>query len=263
MSRLTTVSVTLLTFLAPSAAGAAVIASSSLDSGPVTVTFSHDVSDTSGELFSTASAALGPDGVATSDNSPLPGVADAPTATDGTMSADSFFSVQPDDDISFMSEASGSLPTGGGFGSAIGEVTGSFEFTNPEDGLSLTIVTELTRMFDLSTETGLELASAATSLSLALLNDIAFLPMVTLSNPDCAPNAAFSVSNGDAFSDSCTTMATFLFENLPEGDYTLTFASNSSIDVVSEIPVPAAAGLFGLGMTALGWKTRRRKKTTA
>lgn len=261
MSRPITAFATVLTFLTPSAAGAAVIASSSLDSGPVSVSFSHDVSDTSGELFSTASAAFGPDGVVTSVNDSLPGVADAPAATDDGMSADSFFSVLPSEDISFMSEASGTIG-GVSFGSAIGEVTGSFEFTNPDDGLAITIMTELTRMFDFSTDIAGDLASGATSLSLALLNEVGFfLPMVTLSDPSCDPNAAFSVTDGADFANTCSTMATYLFEDLPAGVYTLTFASNSSVDVVSNIPVPAAVGLFGMGLAALGWRARRRKRT--
>ncbi|WP_425409707.1 PEP-CTERM sorting domain-containing protein [Hyphococcus sp.] len=245
--------------LFPTTAGATVIASSSLSSGPVEVTFSDDVSGVSGELFSTASASLGPTGVVTSDNNSLPGVADAPAATDGAMTSDSIFTV--DDDIFFSSESAGSVSDPGEFGNAIGEVTGSFEFTNEIDGLTLTIVTQLTRSFDLATDFTGELASGATSLSLALLNTVAFLPTVQFSNPSCDPNAAFSVSNGDSFSDTCTTMATYVFENLPAGIYTLTFASNSSVDVVSEIaevPVPAAFGLFALGLAGLRWRARKK-----
>jgi hypothetical protein len=245
----------------PTAAGATVISSSSLSSGPIEVTFSSDVSDTSGQLFSTASASLGPDGIVTSDNDPLPGVADAPPAVDGTMTADSVFTVGPDE-ISFASEASGSVDGVGEFGNAIGEVTGSFEFFNPTEGLAITIVMELTRIFGLTTDFNGELASAATSLSLALLNTDPFLPLLTLSNPGCDPNAAFSVANGADYSNSCSTLATFVFEDLPEGFYTLTFASNSSVDVVSNVPVPAAFGLFGLGLAGLGWKAKGRRKAS-
>ena len=248
--------------LGPSAASAAVIASASLNSGPVSVDFSHDVTDSSGELFSTASASLGPDGVVTADNNPLPGIADAPEAVDGPMSADSFFSVQAGD-TSFMSQAGGEI-TGAGFGSAIGEVTGSFEFFNPEDDLSITIMADFFRAFDLATDFSADLASGGTSLSLALLNDVGFfLPVILLSNAACDMNAAFSVADGDSFSDSCSTSATFTFEDLPAGAYTLTFASNSSVDIVSEVPIPAAFGLFGLGLGALGWNARRKQRSAA
>jgi len=58
------------------------------------------------------------------------------------------------------------------------------------------------------------------------------LPTISLSDPTCDPNAAFSVNGGDDFSDTCTTTATFTFAPLPAGDFTLTFASNSSVDLV-------------------------------
>lgn len=246
--------------LLPSTAGATAIAMSSLESNSVTVTFSHDIEGSNtGELFSTASAAFGPTGVSTSDNNPLPGVADAPEATDGPMRADSFFMVEPGD-IMFSSEASGSVSAPGDFGTAIGEVTGSFEFFNPTDGLEIVIMIELTRMIDLATDLVGELASGATSLSLGLVNDIGtFMSVMSLSDPDCDPNEAFSVVDGADFSDTCTTTATYTFSGLPAGDYTLTFGSNSSVDLVA-VPVPAAFGLFGLGLAALGFRNKLRRR---
>lgn len=163
----------------------------------------------------------------------------------------------------FESEASGSVSAFGEFGTAIGEVTGSFLFNKPEDGLDITITMDLTRIIELATEITGELASAATSLSLGLLDSAdAFMTAMTLSNPDCNPNEAFSVADGPDFSDTCTTTATFTFSDLAAGEYTLTFGSNSSVDLVA-IPIPAAFGLFGLGLAALGLGKRLRRGSVA
>lgn len=251
-------------FLFPQAAGAVAVSSASLDSGQVTITTNDGVSVSTGELFSTASAALGATGTTTSDNDPIPGVADAPMAVDGTMNADSLLTVQPGD-VSFSSEASGSV-AGADFGTALGEVTGSFDFTNDTAGLVITLIMDLTRTFNLSTDLAGELASGATAISLAILDEagLTILPTILLSDPTCDPNAAFSVSDGASFSGSCTTNATFGFAPLAVGNYTLTFASNSSVDVVgAEVPIPAAFGLFGLGAAALGAARRLRRQKAA
>ena len=249
----------------PGSAGAAVIASSSLTSGQISVTFSNPPEGGTGELFSTASAALGPTGVNTADNNPLPGVADAPAAVDGTMSADSALFVLPDEDnISFMTEADGSVGFGE-FGTAIGEVTGTFDFTNTVAGTIIEIIMDLTQVFNLETGVVGDTASGATSIALSILTATGvLLPTISLSDPTCNPNAAFSVTDGDTFSSSCTGTATFTFAALETGDFTLTFASNSSVDLVGAIPIPGAVGLFGLGVLGLalfGVTTRPRRST--
>lgn len=243
--------------LAPQAASAAVIASSSLTSGQITVTFTNPPEGGTGELFSNNAAALGSSGVNTVDNNPLPGVADAPAAVDGTMSADSLLTVLPGDDISFSTEADGSvLPME--FGSANGELTGTFDFTNTVVGTIIEIVMDLTQAFNLETDVVGDTASGATSIAFSILTATGvLLPTISLSDPTCDPNAAIAVTDGDTFSSSCTGTATFTFVPLAVGDFTLTFASTSGIDLVA-VPIPGALSLLLAGLVGLGFAARRK-----
>lgn len=229
--------------LVPSAAGATTVGLASLDSGPMTITYSHDVGDVMVDVTSNSFAEIGPPGGVSGDSE---------------MNADSSFTAEPGD-ISFMSEASGILAGVGEFGAAVGDVAGDFVFSNPNDDLEIVVMMELTRMFALATEFAGDMASGATSLSLMLLSEMgAILPMVAFGDPSCDASAIVSVSGGADFSDSCSTTATFTFAGLAAGDYTLTIDSSSSVELVSQVPVPAAFGLFGLGLIVLGLRRKIR-----
>ena len=243
----------------PAAANAAAVASASLDATSVSVTFSQPIQGTGPGLFATAAAALGPSGITSTDSNPSPTVATA-TATDGTMTASSFVTTGPGP-ILFDSDASGSVA--GDLGGAIGEVTAAFDFSVITAGTIVEITMNLTRSFDLATDIAGDLASGATSLGLSILNsgDI-LLPTIAIADALCNPNAAFTVTGGNDFLSSCTTLVTFTFAPLAVGEYTLTFASSSGVDVVAqvaEIPVPGAFGLFALGVTGFGFARKLGK----
>lgn len=166
--------------------------------------------------------------------------------------------VGPSVDFSFSTEASASAAPGD-FASALGEVTGFFEFTNSVAGTVIEIIVGLTQSFDLDTDRVGDAASGSTSLSLAIFSSAgSFLPTLGLSDPTCDPNAAFSVVDGASFSRTCATSATFTFPALDPGDYTFTFASESGVDVLSAVPLPGALSLFILGLAGLIFGSRRR-----
>lgn len=48
---------------------------------------------------------------------------------------------------------------------------------------------------------------------------------------------------------------------LPSGDYSLTLAATSSVNVVQAVPEPAILGLLGLSLAGLGMRRRSRKNT--
>lgn len=171
--------------------------------------------------------------------------------------------VGPSVDLSFSTEASASAAPGD-FGSALGEVTGFFEFTNSVAGTVIEIIIGLTQSFDLDTDHVGDIASGSTSLSLAIFGPAGpFLPTLGLSDPTCDPNAAFSVVDGGSFSRTCATSATFTFPALDPGDYMFTFASDSSVDVLSAIPLPGSLSLFGLGLAGLVFGSRRATRITS
>lgn len=262
----------------PSAALANAYAYTQLDVTGVTFTITPAPTGTGTfALFSDTAATFQGVGSSASDTETIPGTADALQSQQGTVLSlvqNDFSQVLPATPGS-RSDAIVTASTTDGTATSNAEshvLTGAANFANASSGnrtsLGLTLVTgtvvtvsiDFSRIFDLRTDQVGEVAVGTGTIT-ATLTNVTTNQVVAFSITGFNPSASNSVSDGDDF--QLTDGGTVLFTWSPvvtPGNYTLNVAERTTTDVrsaVTDVPAPAALGLFGLGLVALGAARRR------